>query len=399
MQNSASNATEQPDFILIDLTSDNEMEQTPSKLPAAAAAAATATSATSPSAQEVIDLSKESSTALDLHYQKYASSITNSLSKKKRKRDSSSREKGATQSPADAIDIDAITTTSSTTNTSKTPSDASVDSYKQLLGPLRMDFIADFQPSHFYKDMPQNPTLKTHKLFPELLEYKLNLPVQPSSSIFVRAMESRLDLLRIAITGPEGTPYAHGIFLFDCYLHDYPQSPPRMKFLTTGGGQIRFNPNLYQCGKICLSLLGTWSGPGWQPRKSTLLQVLISIQGLVLVPDPFFNEPAMNPSNPALKQQSDIYNRQIRQYTLKYAIHDALKHALAGDQYHEFAQVIQSHFAARENEIRTQIREWVNLDPTLRTLGQDVELLLVQLQERKSPVGIPGGKEVIECLM
>lgn len=28
-----------------------------------------------------------------------------------------------------------------------------------------------------------------------------------------------------------------------------------------------------QDGKVCLSLLGTWSGPGWIPGKSTLLQV------------------------------------------------------------------------------------------------------------------------------
>jgi hypothetical protein len=31
--------------------------------------------------------------------------------------------------------------------------------------------------------------------------------------------------------------------------------------------------NLYNCGKVCLSLLGTWSGPGWDPAHSTLLQV------------------------------------------------------------------------------------------------------------------------------
>lgn len=30
--------------------------------------------------------------------------------------------------------------------------------------------------------------------------------------------------------------------------------------LLTGKGKIRFNPNLYKDGKICLSLLGTWRG-------------------------------------------------------------------------------------------------------------------------------------------
>ena len=28
--------------------------------------------------------------------------------------------------------------------------------------------------------------------------------------------------------------------------------------MTTGAGTIRFNPNLYSNGTVCLSLLGTW---------------------------------------------------------------------------------------------------------------------------------------------
>ena len=40
--------------------------------------------------------------------------------------------------------------------------------------------------------------------------------------------------------------------------------------------QVRFNPNLYNTGKVCLSLLGTWRGGGaaeeWND-KSSLLQV------------------------------------------------------------------------------------------------------------------------------
>jgi hypothetical protein len=44
---------------------------------------------------------------------------------------------------------------------------------------------------------------------------------------------------------------------------------------------LQFNPNLYQEGKVCLSLLGTWQGgrgESWSPEYSTVLQVLISIQ-------------------------------------------------------------------------------------------------------------------------
>ncbi len=50
----------------------------------------------------------------------------------------------------------------------------------------------------------------------------------------------------------------------------------------------------FDAGKVCLSLLGTWSGnrgEGWNPTASSALQVLLSIQSLILVPHPYFNEP------------------------------------------------------------------------------------------------------------
>jgi len=59
-------------------------------------------------------------------------------------------------------------------------------------------------------------------------------------------------------------------------------------------GGLRLNPNLYACGKVCLSLLNTWSGSKnekWLPGVSTILQVLVSIQGLILNTKPYFNEP------------------------------------------------------------------------------------------------------------
>lgn len=43
---------------------------------------------------------------------------------------------------------------------------------------------------------------------------------------------------------------------------------------------------------MCVSLLGTWQGRGtevWGPT-STLLQLIVSIQGLILVDEPYFNE-------------------------------------------------------------------------------------------------------------
>lgn len=60
------------------------------------------------------------------------------------------------------------------------------------------------------------------------------------------------------IAGPEGTPYAGGLFEFHCFLPlEYPNVSPKMSLCTTAGGRVRFNPNLYSNGKVCLSLLGS----------------------------------------------------------------------------------------------------------------------------------------------
>lgn len=53
----------------------------------------------------------------------------------------------------------------------------------------------------------------------------------------------------------------------------------------------RLNPNLYEDGKVCLSLLRTWHGKGVETWSisSNILQLLVSIQGLVLVKEPYYN--------------------------------------------------------------------------------------------------------------
>lgn len=72
---------------------------------------------------------------------------------------------------------------------------------------------------------------------------------------------SYLPFSKILISGPPSTPYAYGLFEFDVFMPlTYPNTPPLVHLRTTGGGRVRFNPNLYACGKVCLSLLGTWPG-------------------------------------------------------------------------------------------------------------------------------------------
>ena len=113
--------------------------------------------------------------------------------------------------------------------------------------------------------------------------------------VFVRTWENRLDLLRVLIVGPCDTPYEYAPFVIDFQLgSNFPNAPPDSFFHSWTGNSGRINPNLYEDGKICLSLLGTWavdeSHEGWSAKKSTLLQVIVSLMGLVLVKEPYYSE-------------------------------------------------------------------------------------------------------------
>ncbi|KAM5568721.1 putative ubiquitin-conjugating enzyme E2 38 [Rosa sericea] len=138
-----------------------------------------------------------------------------------------------------------------------------------------------------------------------------NLP----DSIYVRVYETRIDLLRAVIVGAAGTPYHDALFFFDInFPTDYPTRPPNVHYRSYG---LRVNPNLYASGYVCLSLLNTWTGKKrekWDPAQSTVLQVLVSIQALVLNEKPYFNEPG---TGSAGEKRSRAYNEDAFVLTCK----------------------------------------------------------------------------------
>ena len=106
------------------------------------------------------------------------------------------------------------------------------------------------------------------------------------------------------IVGPSDTPYFGGFYFFEItYPHDYPHSPPNVKYCTNGNG-IRFNPNLYTCGKVCVSLLNTWRGDQWTSCQ-TISTVLLTLCTL-LCKDPLLNEPGVNKGHHDMKNYTEI---------------------------------------------------------------------------------------------
>jgi ubiquitin-conjugating enzyme E2 Z len=120
------------------------------------------------------------------------------------------------------------------------------------------------------------------------------------------------------IIGPSDTPYFGGNYFFEInYPCDYPHSPPKVKYCTNGN-DIRFNPNLYKCGKVCVSLLNTWRGDQWTSCQS-ISTVLLTLCTL-LCKDPLLNEPGVH------KFHNDLqpYNEIIQFSNLDIAICDII---------------------------------------------------------------------------
>jgi len=116
------------------------------------------------------------------------------------------------------------------------------------------------------------------------------------------------------IIGPSNTPYFGGNYFFEFkYPTDYPHSPPKVKYCTNGE-EVRFNPNLYKCGKVCISLLNTWRGEQWTSCQS-ISTVLLTLCSL-LCENPLLNEPGVTTTHLDITN----YNKIIEYSNINVAV-------------------------------------------------------------------------------
>jgi len=136
--------------------------------------------------------------------------------------------------------------------------------------------------------------------------------------IYISYDDSDIRQISALILGPVDSVYEGGLMFFHIVLpEDYPFQPPKVKFLSYDG-LTRFHPNLYIDGKVCLSILGTWSGPSWATTMS-LSTVLLSIQGL-LDSDPMKHEPGWEGDGTELVLKRKRYADFVKYRILAYSI-------------------------------------------------------------------------------
>lgn len=120
------------------------------------------------------------------------------------------------------------------------------------------------------------------------------------------------------IIGPADTPYFGGYYFFKFdYPCDYPFSPPHVTYMTNDG-HTRFNPNLYKCGKVCVSILNTWTGDKWSSCQ-TINSVLLTLCSL-LNEAPLENEPGHTKTS----KEFIPYQRSIEFSNINFAICDII---------------------------------------------------------------------------
>ena len=149
--------------------------------------------------------------------------------------------------------------------------------------------------------------------------------------------ETDVRISRVMMIGPTDTPYEKGIYFFEIeFPENYPYSPLKAVF-KTNRGKTRLHPNFYSTGKVCVSIIGTWNGPGWSACQ-TLSSVLVTFRSL-MIENPLWQEPGFNGEES--KRNSD-YNQVITHENLRIGLIQMLENTPSG--FESFLPIMREHF-------------------------------------------------------
>lgn len=181
-------------------------------------------------------------------------------------------------------------------------------------------------------------------------------PLTDNGIIYSHSDENMLKGYAI-IFGPKDTIYENGVYFFEFdFPKDYPFSPPKLNYLTNNG-KTRFNPNLYRNGKVCISILNTWRGPGWTSCMSirTVLLTLITL---------FHNKPLLNEPGITEKHHAfHSYNKIIEYRNIDTAIRNVINQKILPDSFKPLWPLIKQHFIEKKDDIINKIDSLIKINP------------------------------------
>jgi len=141
----------------------------------------------------------------------------------------------------------------------------------------------------------------------EISKQKLN-----SLGIYIQFNEDNFFEAKAMIVGPKDSLYEGGFLFFNIkFPKNYPFSPPDITYVSRNN--VRIHPNIYVghgtggYGKVCLSILGTWSGPRWTSIMD-ITTILLTVQSL-LDNNPLHHEPGQENNE---TEMNKLYNEVIK---------------------------------------------------------------------------------------
>lgn len=153
------------------------------------------------------------------------------------------------------------------------------------------------------------------------------------------------------IIGNKNTIYEYGYYFFQFnFPETYPFQPPEIVFYTSDK-ITRFHPNLYTCGRICLSIINTWRGESWtscQTIKSVLLIILSILEN-----NPIVYEPGLTIDHPDCQK----YNDMIFYKNIEVSIIKMLNKKLLNEQFYIFYDIMLEKFNENKENILNNINK------------------------------------------
>jgi baculoviral IAP repeat-containing protein 6 len=122
----------------------------------------------------------------------------------------------------------------------------------------------------------------------------------------------------------------------------------------------------------------------WNPKISSLYQVIMSILGQILVKEPYFNEEAnvRYKNTTEGKRYSEEYTNNTKENVMKSCILNVIDNVY---QYPEFKDAILTHFYFKKNNIIESYEKWYDSLNENNKKSYNIDILINTLNKLKLP--------------